>query len=91
MKRESLPHGHQISDKIATLYEGLKGMHNHHELFVVVGGGKPAREYIGIVRKFDASEALCDDIGIEVTRLNAKLLVTDPGRCCLSTRCQKFP
>ena len=51
----------------------LKDLSKEHELYVVVGGGKPAREYIGVVRDLGAGEALCDDIGIEVTRLNAKL------------------
>jgi uridylate kinase len=57
----------------------LKDMNNEHELFVVVGGGKPAREYIGIARGLGTSEAACDDIGIEVTRLNAKLLIMALG------------
>ncbi|MGZ7159307.1 MAG: UMP kinase [Methanobacterium sp.] len=57
----------------------LKEINDDHELFVVVGGGRPAREYIGIARKFEASEAACDDIGIEVTRLNAKLLILALG------------
>ena len=50
-----------------------------HEIFVVVGGGKPAREYIGVVRDLGVGEALCDDIGIEVTRINAKLLLLALG------------
>lgn len=54
----------------------LKSLSKKHELFVVVGGGKPAREYIKIVRDLDAGEAKCDDIGIEITRINAKLLLT---------------
>lgn len=57
----------------------LKDMASEHELFVVVGGGKPAREYIGIARRIGVSEAACDDIGIEVTRLNAKLLIMALG------------
>lgn len=57
----------------------LKDMADEHELFVVVGGGKPAREYIGIARGIGVSEAACDDIGIEVTRLNAKLLIMGLG------------
>ena len=52
----------------------LKELTKEHELFVVVGGGKPAREYISVVRDLGAGEAQCDDIGIEVTRINAKLL-----------------
>ena len=50
----------------------LKDLSKEHELFVVVGGGKPAREYIGVVRDLGAGEAQCDDIGIEVTRINAR-------------------
>lgn len=57
----------------------LKDMADEHELFVVVGGGKPAREYIEIARGIGVSEAACDDIGIEVTRLNAKLLIMSLG------------
>jgi uridylate kinase len=57
----------------------LKNMNDEHDLFVVVGGGKPAREYIGIARDLKVSEAACDDIGIDVTRLNAKLLTMALG------------
>ncbi len=54
-------------------------MKAENELFVVVGGGKPARDYINIARGLGASEALCDDVGIDVTRLNARLLITALG------------
>ena len=57
----------------------LKEQSKEHEIFVVVGGGKPAREYIGVVRDLGAGEAKCDDIGIEVTRVNAKLLLLALG------------
>ena len=57
----------------------LKKYSEEHELFVVVGGGKPAREYISVVRDLNAGEAICDDIGIEVTRINAKLLTIALG------------
>ena len=57
----------------------LRKMNHEHNLFVVVGGGKPAREYIGIARDIGVSEAACDDIGIDVTRLNAKLLIMALG------------
>ena len=53
----------------------LKQLSEKHELFIVVGGGKPARDYIGIVRDLDVGEAQCDTIGIEITRINAKLLL----------------
>jgi len=56
--------------------EIISQMNNEHKLYVVVGGGKPARDYISMARGLGASEALCDDIGIDVTRLNARLLIT---------------
>lgn len=59
--------------------EILKSLSNKHELFVVVGGGKPARDYISVIRDLNGGEAQCDDIGIEVTRINAKLLLTALG------------
>ena len=57
----------------------LKNLSEEHELFVVVGGGKPARDYINIIRDLGVGEAQCDDIGIEVTRINAKLLLSALG------------
>ena len=57
----------------------LRNINDEHRLFIVVGGGKPAREYIGIARDLGVSEAACDDIGIDVTRLNAKLLIMALG------------
>lgn len=59
--------------------EVLKDINEEHEIFVVVGGGTTARDYIGIARGLGVSEAVCDDIGIEVTRLNAKLLIAALG------------
>ncbi len=57
----------------------LRDMNEEHEIFVVVGGGTTARDYIGIARGLGVSEAMCDDVGIEVTRLNAKLLIAALG------------
>jgi len=47
-----------------------------NQLFVVVGGGKLAREYIGKARELGASETFCDYIGIAATRMNAMLLIS---------------
>jgi uridylate kinase len=44
------------------------------ELFVVCGGGRIARYYITTGRELGAGEDQLDDMGIEVTRLNARLL-----------------
>lgn len=46
-----------------------------HDLGVVVGGGSVARDYIGAARDLGANEIELDQIGIEVTRLNARLLI----------------
>jgi uridylate kinase len=59
--------------------EVLRDLTDEHKIFVVVGGGKTAREYIGIARALGVSEAMCDEVGIEVTRLNAKLLIAALG------------
>ncbi|HIE30894.1 MAG TPA: UMP kinase [Methanosarcinales archaeon] len=57
----------------------LKSLSSDHTVFVVVGGGKIARDYIERARTFGADEAFCDAIGILVTRLNARLLIAALG------------
>jgi uridylate kinase len=42
---------------------------------VVAGGGKVARHYISTARSFGSDEASLDMLGIEVSRLNARLLI----------------
>lgn len=69
-------YNHQMFRDYAKL---LKELHNEHEIYVVVGGGKPAREYIKVARDLDGGEANCDEIGINVTRINAKLLIMALG------------
>lgn len=44
-----------------------------NRVFVVVGGGAPARYYIEAARMQGADEATCDHIGIKVANLNAKI------------------
>lgn len=46
-----------------------------HELGIVVGGGPTAREYIEAARDLGANEIELDNLGIAVTRLNARLLI----------------
>ena len=46
---------------------------------VVAGGGKFARHYISTARSFGSDEASLDIIGIEVSRLNARLLILALG------------
>ncbi|QHS16446.1 UMP kinase [Halopenitus persicus] len=47
---------------------------------IVVGGGGVAREYIGTARELGANEVQLDQLGIGVTRLNARLLIAALGQ-----------
>ena len=47
-----------------------------HEVAVVVGGGSVARRFIGTARELGATEYDLDAVGIDATRLNARLLAT---------------
>src|SRR5207245_7742364 len=42
---------------------------------IIAGGGKIARHYILHARSSGADESTLDEIGIEVSRLNARLLI----------------
>jgi uridylate kinase len=53
----------------------LKELASEHHLVVVTGGGGVARTYIKAARDMKVPESLCDQIGILVSRLNARLLV----------------
>lgn len=52
----------------------LRDLVARYELYVVCGGGKVARYYITTGRELGATEEQLDEMGIEVTRLNARLL-----------------
>lgn len=52
----------------------LKKLSKNFKFYLVVGGGKTARTYIKLGRKLNFEEDLLDEIGIDVTRVNAKLL-----------------
>ncbi len=49
------------------------------DLLVVVGGGRLARRYISTCRDLGADEAYLDWVGIDSTRLNARLLIAALG------------
>ncbi len=48
-------------------------------LLVTVGGGRTAREYIRLGRALGLTEVELDEIGIDVTRLHARLLAAHAG------------
>lgn len=62
---------------IAQMLRALKSQ--KHEVLVVTGGGRPSRKYIEAARKLKASSTYCDIMGIDVTRLNARLLIAALG------------
>lgn len=57
----------------------IKEIAHDHEVYIVTGGGKAAREYIDVLRKLGSDEATCDFLGIDITRLNARLLIAALG------------
>ena len=50
------------------------------DLLVVVGGGRTARRYIEACRDLGADEDYLDLVGIDCTRLNARILIAALGR-----------
>ena len=58
----------------------LKSISRKIRPVVVAGGGEIARHYINLARSFGVDEASLDELGIEVSRLNAQLLVYALGK-----------
>lgn len=65
--------------KIRKYAEMLSDISNRVQPIVIAGGGKVARHYINLARNLGSDEANLDIIGIDVSRLNAKLLITALG------------
>ncbi len=81
--------GHLISsnrDKLVN-YEYLMNVANvlrrikemGHNVYAVCGGGFVSREYINVARSLGANESQCDEIGIEIARIHARLLINALG------------
>jgi uridylate kinase len=66
-------------NRIAEYVPVLEEIAARHRLFVVVGGGGAARDYIKVARSLGIDEGTSDEIGILVTRLNATLLIAALG------------
>jgi len=65
-----------IDEYVRTILEANK---KGHEFAIVSGGGKLARNYIGLAKSLGAPKSILDDIGILCTRLNAYLLISALG------------
>jgi uridylate kinase len=66
-------------DTIKRYAEMLTDINIDVQPIVIAGGGKIARHYINLARDLGSDEASLDIMGIEVSRLNAKLLITSLG------------
>lgn len=66
-------------DRFLKYAEVLRKISKKHKVIVITGGGESARQYIGTARAMGADEVTCDYIGIEITRLNARLLIAALG------------
>ena len=62
--------------RIKGIAEVMEELAKSCNLYVVTGGGVMARDCIAIARDLGANEAVCDYIGIAMTRINAKLLIS---------------
>ncbi len=64
----------QRLSELASMFDEFVSEGN--KLAVVVGGGKRSRELIELGRKLGASEDVLDEIGIDITRVNAKIMIS---------------
>ena len=67
------------SNNISRYVSVLERIAGKCRIFIVVGGGGEARRYIQVARDLGVGEATADELGILVTRLNARLLVAGLG------------
>ncbi|MHA1506154.1 MAG: UMP kinase [Candidatus Asgardarchaeia archaeon] len=65
----------------------LKFVREGNDLGIVVGGGKLSRLVIEEARRFGLPEAICDQIGISISRINAKIIAHLLGE----VSCKKVP
>jgi len=71
--------GDDAAGELKKYADMLFDISNQVQPVVVAGGGKVARHYINIARAFGSDEASLDIMGIEVSRLNARLLIAALG------------
>jgi len=66
--------------RFKTYADAIMQISKKHKLLLVTGGGVYARKYIETAKAAGADEVTCDFIGIDVTRLNAKMLIAALGK-----------
>jgi uridylate kinase len=62
-------------NKVGAYARVMREFSRKNRLVVVTGGGSIARKYVAAARELGASEFVCDQIGIQVSRLNARVLM----------------
>lgn len=67
------------SEYLTRLAELLRKVGTERPLVVTTGGGRSARDYIRMGRELGLTEFELDEVGIEVTRLHARLLAARVG------------
>ena len=66
-----------LIQEIAKVVHALKS--KKYEVLIVTGGGGPARMYIEAAQKFGTPHVELDKIGIDVTRLHARMIISALG------------
>jgi uridylate kinase len=61
---------------LKNLTDLFKKICKEYKLFIIVGGGKIARRYIQLGRELGFDEDTLDLIGIDITRVNARIITT---------------
>ncbi|MEM4699377.1 MAG: UMP kinase [Candidatus Nezhaarchaeales archaeon] len=69
--------GELIANRLLSYASILKKMYwLGHSLCVVIGGGEPARRFIEVAKRVGCNEAICDEIGIGISRINALIFAS---------------
>ncbi len=69
--------GEDLNMQLLKAYAGeiRKLSSDGYKLVIVTGGGETARRYVKASKDLGVSEALCDELGIQVSRFNSLLLI----------------
>jgi len=59
---------------LVELADLLEKISDQYKIFIIVGGGNVARKYIKLGRELNFNEETLDQIGINITRINADIL-----------------
>jgi uridylate kinase len=82
--------GSEAADRVAAHADAVSRLATEESVGVVVGGGRVAREYIEVARSLGANEVELDDVGVAVTRLNARLLAAALGEAAAPVPAESY-